>query len=79
MLRIESVIPAKVWKHKKTGMSVSIYGAVPWWHECQMVDWDMVQVGWTWQLNDGRIGLGRLPVETMEEAIEVMNLFNERT
>ncbi len=78
MLKVIQVIPAKVWKHKKTGLTASISSGPPWRHECEMLDWTMEQVGWTWQMSDGTIGNGCIPAPTMELALEAARKFNER-
>ena len=62
------VIPCKVWRHKLTKRTASIYGANP----CSGLpgdmrqDWDIVQVGWTTQNDNGTTGLGIRPFATAE-------------
>ena len=69
---IESVIPARVLRHKTSGRVVSPYGAVPWHGEVERDEWELIDRGWTWRLHDGTIGLGRKPAATREEALLVM-------
>jgi len=76
-MKIANVTPARVWKHK-SGRTASIYGACPWYNEAQKAEWTLVQVGWTWELSNGTVGLGRVPAKTLEEAEAVMATFNAR-
>ena len=77
-MRVIDVIESKRWHHKPTGRMVSIYGACPWFGDAEKVEWEMINVGWTWRCDDGTVGLCRVPAKTKEEAIEVMNRFNNR-
>lgn len=72
---IMKIIESKHWLNKKTGQTASIYGAVPYNNDDKN-DWEIVVRGFTWLKKDGTIGLGRVPAETYEEAIEVMNIIN---
>ena len=68
------VIESKVWRHKTTGRTASIYGACPasYTPGDMQEDWEIVTRGYTWRVTDhtGRItvGLGRQPVATREAA-----------
>ena len=64
------VIPAKKWKHKSTGATASLYGAVPWSGSKgdEKSDWEMVEEGWTIQHPDGTIGIGKPPFKSKGEA-----------
>ena len=69
----------KKWTNNKTGQSASIYGAAPWHNEEQKKDWQLVTVGFTWRLDNGSVGLGRIPAKTLREAMEIMQNFNKGT
>ena len=58
------------WKHKATGATASLYGAVPWSGAKgdEKSDWEKVEVGWTIRHPDGTIGIGQKPFHTKEEA-----------
>ncbi len=73
-MRIVQVIPSKFWKHKGNGRLVSIYGAAPY----PANDWELVQVGWTWRLENGTVGLGRVPVKTRKEAVAIKREINAK-
>ena len=77
--RVLDVIPARHWVHR-TGRTASVYGAVPWTGAPgnQESDWEMETVGWTWQNDDGTVGLGRVPAKTREEAVALMRKINDR-
>jgi hypothetical protein len=77
-MRIVEVIEAKVLQNSKTGQRVSPYGAAPWQSESERAEWALVTTGYTWQLDNGRIGLCRLPAKTREEAESVMREHNAR-
>lgn len=77
-MRVLEVIESKCWKHKVTGQTVSIYGAVPYVNETEKQNWEIVSRGFTWRLDNGTIGLGRMPTKTRDEALEVMNKINNR-
>ena len=76
-MRIIKIIESKKWKNKLTGQYVSIYGSIPWVNDEEKSQWEIISVGFTWQLDNGTTGLGRIPAKTMSEAIEVMNNFNK--
>jgi len=75
---IKRVIESKRWEHT-TGATASIYGAVPWTDGNDAPNWKVVTVGWTWEHDDGRIGLGRVPAKTKDEALTVQDRINKRT
>lgn len=77
-MKILKVIPSRSWKHKISGDTVSIYGASPWTAEIDKPNWSVQTTGWTWQNDNGTVGLGRRPAKTEAEAIEVMDRFNKR-
>jgi hypothetical protein len=77
-MRIVEVIESKHWKNKITGQTASIYGSVPYTSEVDKQNWSIELRGYTWRLDNGTIGLGRMPVKTKEEALNIMNSFNER-
>ena len=77
-MKILEVIESKHWVNNSTGATASIYGAVPWTTEKEKAQWKIETRGYTWRLSNGTIGLGRVPAKTMNEALEVMELFNNR-
>lgn len=77
-MKIVNIIPSKHWKNAVTGATTSIYGSVPYVNEQDKANWQIVIRGYTWQLDNGTVGLGRQPAKTMNEALEVMKQFNSR-
>lgn len=77
-MRILEVIPARHWVNVRNGRTASIYGAVPYTSNADKADWEVRESGWTWQNDNGTIGLGRVPAKTREEALEVMAKHNAR-
>lgn len=77
-MRIVEIIDSKRWRNSVTGATASIYGAVPWINASDSPQWVIETVGYTWRLDNGTIGLGRVPAKTMHKAIEVMERFNKR-
>lgn len=77
-MKITGIIESRVWNNKQTGMRASIYGACPWTQESDKPNWEMIVVGFTWTLDNGTVGLGRVPAQTREEAEKVMVEFNSR-
>lgn len=75
-MKVIEVIASRVWINRKTGQRVSPYGACPWASRLERADWEMFTVGFTWALDNGTIGLGRVPAKTMEEAVAVMRQVN---
>lgn len=75
-MKIIGIVEHKVWKHTVTGREVSIYGAVPWYTKEEKEVWKLQVSGYTWKLDNGTIGLGRKPVATRKEAVEIMHEFN---
>lgn len=69
------IIESKRWKHKDTGATASLYGAVPWSGAPgdQKSDWVLENVGWTIRWEDGTVGIGRQPFKTKEEAEEFLD------
>ena len=60
------IIESKVWKHKITGASASIYGACPWTSQTDKPHWEMVHRGWT--VRDRRFdSVGPILKQTREE------------
>jgi hypothetical protein len=53
------VIESKRWKHKATGATASLYGAVPWSGAPgdRKEDWQLENVGWTIRWDDGTVRL----------------------
>jgi hypothetical protein len=77
-MKIIEVIESKCWQNKITGATASIYGSVPYFSDKDKQDWEVITRGYTWRLDNGTVGLGRMPANTMSEAIEIMNNFNNR-
>lgn len=76
-MKIIKIVESKHWINKITGQKASIYGAVPYTNEVDKQNWCIETVGFTWQLDNGTIGLGRAPAKTYEEAKEVMDIVNK--
>ena len=73
------VIESRRWKNARTGLTASIYGAVPYHGESDRAEWSIETVGYTWRsLKTGIIGLGRAPAKTREEAEMVAARLNSR-
>lgn len=64
------IIKSRRWKHKATGATASLYGAVPWSGAPgdRKEDWILEDVGYTIQWEDGTIGVGRPPFNSEAEA-----------
>lgn len=77
-MRILAVIPARHWVNLRNGRTASVYGALPYTSNAEKADWEVQENGWTWQNDNGTIGLGRVPAKTREEAEEVMRKNNAR-
>ncbi len=75
-MKIIEVIESKHWLNIQTGTTASIYGAVPWTTPAEETQWKIMVRGYTWKLDNGTIGLGRQPVKTYEDALAVMERFN---
>ena len=70
------IIESKRWKHS-TGMTASIYGAVPWTSEADRHNWSIEIVGYTLRnIKSGTVGIGRRPFKTHAEALEFVSQFN---
>jgi len=71
-MKTVEVIPCRYWMNHVTGASASLFGAAPWSSEADRPEWSVVEDGFTWRVTSRsgsvRIGLGRRPVETREEA-----------
>lgn len=74
-MKVLQVIPSRKWVHV-SGRTASLFGAVPYMSESEKPDWSIETAGWTWKMDNGTIGLGRVPAKTEAEAIEVMNAIN---
>lgn len=77
-MKIVEIVESKVWKNKLTGDTASIYGSVPYTRDTDAVNWQIVTRGYTWRLDNGTVGLGRVPAKTLEEATKVMEKFNNK-
>lgn len=78
-MKIIQIVESKHWVNSKTNQTASIYGAVPYTNDLDKQDWSIQTRGYTWRLDNGTVGLGRTPVKTYGEALEVMQQFNNRT
>lgn len=63
-MKVIEVIESKRWKNTKTGQTASICGAVP--YQGDQGHWIIETVGWTWRLDNGTVGLGRMPAKTRQ-------------
>ena len=77
-MRVLEVIPARRWRNSTTGQAASLYGAQPWTSLADKANWSVETSGWTWRNDNGTIGLGRMPANTYDEAVIVMNKINNR-
>ncbi len=77
-MKIIEVIESRHYRNTITNNTASLYGAVPWQNASEAENWIIETRGYTWRLDDGTIGLGRQPVKTKSEAIEIMNIFNQK-
>jgi hypothetical protein len=75
-MQVIKIIESKHWINKVSGHTASIYGSVPYTNEADKLNWSIELRGYTWQLSNGTIGLGRQPAKTLAEAQAVMNLIN---
>lgn len=70
------VIEARHWVNKITGKTASIYGAAPYHHDSDKMNWEVVANGWTvYNPLTGQVGTGRKPFETKDEAEAFANKF----
>jgi len=76
-MRIIEVIESKHWVNRETGQTASIYGSVPWTGNGDKSNWHLESRGWTWRLDNGTVGLGRQPVKTYQEALDIMVTINK--
>lgn len=77
-MRILEIVPYRLWVNMKNGRSASVHGSCPWLSSDEKADWEMQTQGFTWRMNNGTFGFGRVPAATREEAEEVMRKFNAR-
>lgn len=77
-MKILEVIESKRWINKINGRTASIYGAVPYVSLSEKLEWEIETVGYTWRLDNGTIGLGRIPAKTKNEALKIMQDFNNK-
>ncbi len=77
-MKIVAVIESRRYRNIINNRTASIYGAAPWYSESEKANWIVETVGFTWELDNGTIGLGRVPAKTREEAEVVMDKFNNR-
>lgn len=75
-MKIIKVIESRCWTNKETGQTASIYGSVPWTTDQDKEHWTITSRGYTWLTDQGTVGLGRQPVKTEAEAVEIMNKIN---
>lgn len=74
-----AVIRARRWRHR-SGRFASIYGALPWTGAPgnTKADWQLEECGWSWQCENGTVGLGCPPADTYAEALAVANEIRTR-
>lgn len=75
MTQEPEILPSRRWRHADTGATASIYGAHP---DPADPAWEVETSGWTIRWPDGRVGCGRPPFETREEAEAVVNGYELR-
>lgn len=75
-MKVIEVIESWQWINIKTGQTASIYGAVPYTSEVDALNWRKELRGFTWRLDNGTVGLGRIPAKTRAEAEEIMRKVN---
>lgn len=75
--RAGEVIESKSWKHKDSGSTASLYGAVPWSGAPgdEKSDWVLETVGYTIRWDNGTVGIGRMPFKSRKEADEWLAMF----
>ncbi len=76
-MKIIKVIPSRHWRNTKTQATASIYGAAPYNSDADKANWVIEVSGYTWLNDNGTIGLGRMPAATLEEAVEIMDKYNQ--
>lgn len=74
-MKVIEVVESRVWVHV-SGRRTSVHGSCPWTSDRERKDWALQTQGYTWHLDNGTIGLGRVPAKTREEAEEVMRKVN---
>ena len=77
-MKVTEIIESRKWFNIKTEQTASIFGAVPYYSEADKPNWIIKATGYTWKLDNGTVGLGRVPAKTYEEAKEVMDRVNSR-
>jgi hypothetical protein len=75
-MKVLRVIEAKRWRNVVNGRTASLYGACPWFAQSERDQWVIETTGYTWEMSNGTIGLGRMPAKTYSEALEVMERVN---
>lgn len=71
-MKIVGIIPYRVWRHKVTGKTASIYGANP----IPLDAYEVVTAGFTTENDNGTVGVGRKPFETREQGEAYAKAFN---
>jgi hypothetical protein len=67
------IIESKRWKHS-SGLTASIYGAVPWTSEADKNNWTIETIGFTLRnIKTGTVGIGRKPFETYQDAVNFLS------
>ena len=77
-MKVTEIIESRKWFNIKTEQTASIFGSVPYYSEVDKPNWIIKATGYTWKLDNGTVGLGRVPAKTYEEAKEVMDRVNSR-
>lgn len=76
-MKIIEIVESKQWQNIETGQTASIFGAVPYSSDKDKKQWRIISRGYTWRLDNGTVGLGRMPVKTLNEALKIMHEFNK--
>lgn len=77
-MKILRVIESLGWINIVTGHTASVYGAVPYTTQADKPNWKIERLGYTWELDNGTIGLGRMPMATLKEAQDFMDKYNAK-
>lgn len=79
-MKVINVIPSRRWRHNTNGRAVSIHSSCPWSGAKgdTRADWSIETAGWTWEMDNGTVGIGCAPAKTREEAEEIARKINAR-
>ena len=76
-MKILKIIPYRQWFNTETGATASVYGALPYWGgEENKGAWVVRENGFTFENDNGTVGVGRPPMKSRELAERFMEDFN---